>query len=222
MALTFRIQPDPLIECLLWERTESLPALMELLPATLQQQAFVLSASAPHRRHEQLGTLFALQQEWTLANQLQKKINGAPFLHTDPRHISISHCKKYLAIVLSENSPVGIDVEDTRRAIEPLAPRFLHPQELELFPGNTLKCVAWSMKEAVYKCLQLEGLDFREHIRIPKLCPTEGTAIATNLPQKTPAYTTKTNIRFKNKNYTVTLVCFLYDQHSYAIGWLAK
>ena len=219
MSLKLYLRPNPHTECILWERNESLADLERLLPRDIT--AAVLQEHATEfRRKEKLGTIWALEQQWQLGRQLQKKENGAPVLIDDSRNISLSHSKQYIAIGLS-TLPIGIDVEELSRPIEHLATRYLHPDEFEIFHTNRLKTLAWSIKEAVYKCIQQEGVDFRNDIRINKLTHLKSDDLNIFPKEDIEAYTTNTVVDFKNRKYSLTLVCLLYAQQSYAISWLS-
>lgn len=82
--------------------------------------------------------------------------NGAPFL---PAHqqlcISISHCRKAVAVAVSDGVAVGIDVESRRHVSQGLIEKVCTAEEQE-----AIKCAAdsemeflrfWTRKEAVLK-----------------------------------------------------------------------
>ena len=57
---------------------------------------------------------------------------GAPYLPQSPcLHISISHCHTAVAVAVSEEGPVGIDIESRRKVSESLIDRVCTAQELE-------------------------------------------------------------------------------------------
>ncbi len=110
--------------------------------------------------------------------------NGAPFLYGDSSRISITHCDGLLAVatlpptpevdlsIFSERAAVGIDAERSdREQVMKIRERFLSIEELSMIPDDDLKLnvLAWTVKEAAYKCMLAEGVDFREHIRIKRL-----------------------------------------------------
>lgn len=222
MALKFLFQPESNTECILWERNESLEDLKCFLPESLHASLLQQYPQSASRRKEKLDVLCALERQWKLADKLEKKANGSPVLRNDPRHISISHSKQYVAIGLSSKHPIGVDVEDLNRPIEHLAERYLHPDEFDLFPTKTLKTLAWSMKEAIYKCVQQEGLDFRKGIRLQALNPINPETLMLNSNSFSGVYATHAEAYFKNRKYSLTLVCLLYAQQSYAISWLSE
>lgn len=115
--------------------------------------------------------------------------NGAPFLFGENSRISISHCPGLFIVAtlpptpecnlgeFSERAAMGIDAEREDRAqVLKIRERFLAPEELELIDSENLEAniIAWTIKEAAYKTMLVEGLDFRRSIRIlrlPRLAP---------------------------------------------------
>lgn len=96
--------------------------------------------------------------------------DGKPFLPEQPeRHLSIAHhtgpagCWAAASVAAH---PVGIDVERERDQILRIAPRFLHPDEVEAIAGSVAgMTVLWAAKECMFKALG-PGLDFREDLRV--------------------------------------------------------
>lgn len=108
-------------------------------------------------------------------NSIQYAANGKPYFENANNHFSISHCNGYAACVISEEGPVGIDIELIQDRIKKVAPKFLHKVEFEKI--NTLQEEAqikemsfvWAAKEAMYKMNEKLGIDFSEHLRIEGL-----------------------------------------------------
>lgn len=80
---------------------------------------------------------------------------GKPYFATGDLHFSISHTKSRVFCVLSEK-PVGIDAEDTDRAIDlRLAEKILSEKEKHRYEGAVDKRLAllrlWVLKEASVK-----------------------------------------------------------------------
>jgi len=108
-------------------------------------------------------------------NSIQYAANGKPYFENANIHFSISHCNGYAACAISEEGPVGIDIELIHERIKKVAPKFLHTTELEKI--NTLNEEAqlkemsfvWAAKEAMYKMNEKLGVNFSEHLRIEGL-----------------------------------------------------
>jgi 4'-phosphopantetheinyl transferase len=82
---------------------------------------------------------------------------GKPFIVGGP-FFNVSHSGDYAAAVVSENAPVGIDIENTERErggnFSRLAERAFHPDELSRFNENPTRqhfYELWTQKEAFVK-----------------------------------------------------------------------
>lgn len=82
---------------------------------------------------------------------------GVPSLIGHPDlNISISHCRRAVAVAISAEGRVGIDVESRRRVSEGLMQRVCSPDELAAVRDSDDPTMAflqrWTRKEAVLKC----------------------------------------------------------------------
>jgi len=96
------------------------------------------------------------------------KKSGKPYLLSDVS-ISISHSYDWLVILFSlTGNDVGIDIEKTRDKILNIKEKFLSAEELhDLKDAPPEKyTIYWCAKEAIYKALDREGLNFSEQIFI--------------------------------------------------------
>lgn len=88
--------------------------------------------------------------------------SGKPFL-TSPltpltSHLSISHTRGYVVMLISEDSGVGVDIEYRSDRVERIASRFIRPDEQ--VETTDEKLLLWSAKEAVYKLFSEDRLAF--------------------------------------------------------------
>jgi phosphopantetheinyl transferase len=110
--------------------------------------------------------------------------NGKPYLKGVPFHFSFSHCKGYAACAVSDNNPIGIDIEIIHPRILKVAHKFLNEKEKELLMGlseeTTLQQLAffWAAKEAMYKQHEQLGIDFSKDFHIPKLSMQQQGSVA--------------------------------------------
>lgn len=88
-------------------------------------------------------------------------------------NISISHTRGYVALMLSKQHNVGIDIEYMSDRVSRVASRFMRPDEQADDVKGQLEC--WSAKESLYKLFSDDDLTYQEmHINLQD-------SIATNL-----------------------------------------
>lgn len=94
---------------------------------------------------------------------------GQPILFNSSQRISISHSASMAAIILS-HQPVGIDVEEITRNVEKVSARFLSAEELtwttQSNNSHFSMLICWCAKEAIFKLVKENEVDFSNHIRI--------------------------------------------------------
>ena len=89
-----------------------------------------------------------------------------PFL-SDNRSISISHSEEMVAILISKESGIGVDVEKINKKVDSIKSKFLNQKEISYLSGDgeTRNLTrAWTAKEAIYKALRKPGIIFSENI----------------------------------------------------------
>lgn len=91
-------------------------------------------------------------------------------------HISVSHCRDKVAVMLSLR-PCGIDIEQLARDFGRVSTRYITPDERALCQCEEFEAIAWCAKEALYKLAQIEGLDFRRDIVIEAIDLAAGTIV---------------------------------------------
>lgn len=75
------------------------------------------------------------------------RASGAPYIIGDARHLSVSHCRDYVAVLVSDGA-CGLDIELGSRDFSKASERFA---------GEDVKddlALVWSAKETVYKYLE--------------------------------------------------------------------
>ncbi len=95
--------------------------------------------------------------------------NGKPFLLNLPHQISLSHSYDYAAVMISENSRVGIDIEIMKEKINRVKHKFLNDDELSFIDNkNTIEhlYVCWCAKEALYKLNGKKETSFKDNISL--------------------------------------------------------
>ena len=84
--------------------------------------------------------------------------SGKPFLVDGSYHISVSHTRKYVAVVINKEEPVGLDIEYISDKIRRVRSRVVAPNEY-IDTNNELVhlLLHWSAKEAMFKFLDAES-----------------------------------------------------------------
>lgn len=150
-----------------WKMEETYEELCALLPHAVVMRA-EQSFSSLHRRQEWLSVRALLAQCAGSGVQIGYLPSGKPYLNDDSAFISISHTRGYVAVMLGEK-PLGIDIEQYGARVHKVASRFMREDERA---GTWQEddtwglLLHWSAKEAMFKCLGEQEVDFREHLRI--------------------------------------------------------
>lgn len=122
--------------------------------------------------------------EWLATRVLIKELIGSEFTisyletgkpilnHPKYKHLSVSHSRDFAAVILHEHLNVGIDIEDVTRNYNPIEKRYLSEIELVQVAKNPmLQCLYWCAKEAIFKLVPEEGVEFRQQIHISPFNP---------------------------------------------------
>jgi hypothetical protein len=137
------------------------------------------------RLRERAVTLHLLHSLLGVEEALHHRSNGKPYLSAGSYRISISHTRRQVAVALHPCREVGVDVEDMSRSFAKAAPRYLSAGELASCATPAQQCVAWCAKEAVYKLVGEEGVDFAERIQLSRFDVGEEGSIAVIFAGKT-------------------------------------
>ena len=112
------------------------------------------------RRQQEVASTYSLLHAMTGEKGLliQHDPSGKPSI--DGWNISISHTKGYVAIILSHDRNVAIDVECISPRVNKIVGRFLRPDEKA--PDLLSRLVHWCAKETMYKYFSGQRLGFDE------------------------------------------------------------
>jgi 4'-phosphopantetheinyl transferase len=94
---------------------------------------------------------------------------GKPSITDNSFHISISHTKGFVAILLHPTQTVGIDVELRGERILKLKEKFMHSTELKTIDKDQASLhilLHWSAKETLFKILPESEISFIEHLHV--------------------------------------------------------
>ncbi|MDU1889733.1 MAG: hypothetical protein E6767_03505 [Dysgonomonas sp.] len=104
--------------------------------------------------------------------QVYYNSSGKPFLSDNSFHISVSHTKKFIAVALNKKKPIGLDIEQISDKIQRVKSRVIAKDEY-IDSDNELVhlLLHWSAKEAMFKFLDADSIDFREHLIVGNFKP---------------------------------------------------
>lgn len=139
----------------------------------------------PARRLEYLGVRVLAVHMGLDPSRIAYRPTGQPYLVGDDRCISITHTKGYAGLLLSEQAGVGIDMEARSHRVFKIRQRFMHPEEVATLEADapdeaTGLLLHWCVKEAVFKAIPDEGVDFARDIRVDL-----GRKLAVHVPSGT-------------------------------------
>lgn len=163
--------------------------------ATEQELLSIKGISSPRRRAERLSWRRALRKGIgegpdegvsevpSGAVVIEYDQQGAPVIkNSQYKHISVSHCRDCVAVLLSARE-CGVDIECRDRRFSAIAERYLTEEEHLVaskanFDRQTFLALAWSAKEALYKMLRREGVDLCRDLRIVAISPKQQSIVA--------------------------------------------
>lgn len=169
----------------IWEITESLSWLYQHAELSNEEEKYYLLLNNELRKKHWLSVRVLLNQ----IEEFQLSIyynNKKPLLNDATKSISISHSGKFVAIFISNESEIGIDIEKISPRINKLHKKFVSEKEYSFILPENLSShlhLIWGAKEALYKCVTIPELDFISHLEIsPFKFNNHGKAIGRILP----------------------------------------
>lgn len=191
----------------IWKIEESLETLFSMLDSTDDLLHFSEKYKSGPRMLEKVAVRVLLKT--LLGNELEigYKESGRPYLKNSEFNITITHTKGYAAVAISNAEYLGIDIEYISDRVKKVKTKFISENEYIDPENETLHLlIHWSAKESLYKALDVEGVDFREHLIIERFVPqSEGIICAQTLyPEMVYSF----NLQyFVSEDYVLTLLC---------------
>jgi len=174
---------------LVWELTETIETLAEQLHLPGSEITEFNKIVSEKRKLEFLGIRTALKTVLGKEVPIEYDDEGKPHLSDKSFQISVSHSNKWVAVIVHPTKKVGIDIECPTDKIQKLYKRFLSPvEQVELSNGKDIRqlLIAWSAKEALYKIIGKESIDFANQLRIYSFeVKSAGEIRAQHVPSKT-------------------------------------
>ncbi|MDR1160819.1 MAG: 4'-phosphopantetheinyl transferase superfamily protein [Tannerellaceae bacterium] len=153
----------------IWKVNESVEELLSLLTQTKTPFLFPENIHTESRKTEWLAVRVLLKELLGEETTIAYHPNGAPYLPERALTISISHTKSYVAVLLLDTPPAGIDIEYRANRILKIRRRFLSPEEdSHIDPAHEADhlLIHWCAKEALFKMIGQTEVDFANHIHI--------------------------------------------------------
>lgn len=172
----------------IWEITESKEELLALYPKNLQLKAakHITKMKSEKRIIEWLSARLMLSILLNEEKMVYHKSDGKPYLMDNSYNISISHTNKYAAILLHRSKKIGIDIEEISERVHKVASKFISEDEfIDESQKSIHRLLHWSAKETLFKLMDVNEIDFKQHLHLDKFIPAEKGIIT--------AYETKTD-----------------------------
>ncbi len=152
----------------IWKFTEPTADLLPAFSTEELADPTFLRYTHEKRKVEWLTTRVLIRQLIGPNFTISYQESGKPILkHNKFRYISISHSRDFAAVILHENVSVGIDIESTTRDFIRVENRFLSDEErVRTNRDPLLQCLFWCAKEAIFKLIDDQGVDFKKQIRL--------------------------------------------------------
>ena len=166
-----------------WDISEDINTLLDILeldPDTIEE---ISHFTSDKRKLEYLAVRCAIKQ---LSGGRMPRIKylpcGMPYLADHSMQIGVSHTGHYATVITHSTTPVSIDIERIGDKVGRVKSKFLHTDELQNIDMRSEKIhltILWAAKEAVYKIMGVEAVDYINQIRIEPFQPyMEGTIVA--------------------------------------------
>lgn len=185
MALVYQRQLDKKTAFAVWRIEESADDLYSRLQLNAEEKAYIESINNGKRNLHWLSTRVLLRYMLNTHRYIDCRVDehGKPYLANFPHQISLSHSFDYAAVMISEDKPVGIDIELIKGKIERIAGKFLCKNEIAFIdPSHRIDhlYICWCAKEAIYKLQGKRNVSFKDHIKLhPFLYSPSGSFPAT-------------------------------------------
>ncbi|MBI5219923.1 MAG: 4'-phosphopantetheinyl transferase superfamily protein [Bacteroidia bacterium] len=147
----------------IWKMTEDIHELFFISRISEEEKKIVNGFTLEKRKKEWLCTRVLANELSGTAILINYDDQEKPHISGKNRHISISHSKDMVAVIIGKNSDVGIDIEFISDRVEKIKHKFLSKTELcSLSKEYRLEhmLVHWCAKEALLKIYGKKNLDF--------------------------------------------------------------
>lgn len=141
----------------------------------LYEEAYRLLTS-DKRRSEWLAVRILLKELCGKEKQIEYLPSGKPYLSDRSANVSISHTKGYVAVAIHPYANVAVDIEQYGEKVKRVAHKFIRVDEQSSMNNVDVTyalLLHWSAKETMFKLMDTESVDFKDHLRIEPFVPLE-------------------------------------------------
>ena len=171
MALYLRKKLENKAEIAVWHVTESEEELLSLTSVPNDELEEISLFRSESQRRQKLAVRALINEIFEEKMYLNHHDNGQPYLENCATNISITHTENYVAIIIHDDEEVGIDVESLDRDFSVVEKKALSEDEiddLEKDKRNEQLAIYWCAKEAIFKRMSQNRVDFAEQIEVEK------------------------------------------------------
>ena len=172
MALYLRKRLDNKAEIAVWQITETEEELMNITSVPTDELEEIMLFRSESQRRQKLAVRALINEVFEQKMYLNHHDNGKPYLENRATTISITHTEKYVAIIIHDDEEVGIDIESLDRNFAAVEKKALSEDEIEDLEDDDKKneqlAIYWCAKEAIFKRMSQNRVDFAEQIEVEK------------------------------------------------------
>ncbi len=171
MPLYLRKKLDNKAEIAVWQITETEDELLNITSVPTDELEEISLFRVESHRKQKLAVRALINEMFEEKMYLNHHDNGKPYLENCATNISITHTDKYVAVIIHEEEELGIDIESLDRDFAVVEKKALSEEEiedLEKDKKNEQLAIYWCAKEAIYKRMSQNRVDFAEQIEVEK------------------------------------------------------
>ncbi len=174
MALYLRKKLENKAEIAVWQVTETEEELLDLVSIPTDELEDIMLYRSESQRRQKLAVRALLNEVFEEKMYLNHHDNGQPYLENCITNISITHTEKYVAIIIHDEDDLGIDIESLDRDFSAVEKKALSEDEIEDIDDlekekkNEQLAIYWCAKEAIFKRMSQNRVDFAEQIEVEK------------------------------------------------------
>jgi len=166
------IDNGAIIAC--WKIEESVEELLLVLENDSDLLQQITQFGSEKRKLEFLATRVLLNTVLKDEKKIAYFASGMPYLTDNSFNISIAHTGEFVTIILHPQKRVGIDIEKISDKVVRVKHKFLSESELDFVEDSLEKThltLLWCAKEALYKIIDAEIIDFIAELQVSPFKP---------------------------------------------------